>query len=65
MIFDDALPVGNVGTSYVGFLISSGGQGTPHRWSIIAGRLPDGLTMANFYGMNSTVISGTPRTVQT
>src|SRR4051794_26814247 len=61
----EPLPEGYIGTNYVGFLTSSGGQGTPHRWSVIAGRVPDGLTMASSYGLNSTVISGNPRTVQT
>ncbi|HUP27939.1 MAG TPA: Ig domain-containing protein [Chloroflexia bacterium] len=55
---------GNVGTSYVNFITSSGGQGTPHRFKVISGRLPDGLRMADSYGMNSTVISGTPTRVQ-
>ena len=55
---------GNVGTSYVSFITSSGGQGTPHRFKVISGRLPDGLRMADSYGMNSTVISGTPTRVQ-
>jgi hypothetical protein len=56
---------GNVGTSYVSFITSSGGQGTPHRFKVISGRLPDGLRMSDSYGMNSTVISGTPTRVQT
>jgi hypothetical protein len=56
---------GNVGTSYVAFITSNGGQGSPHRFKVIAGRLPDGLRMADSYGMQSTVISGTPTRVQT
>jgi hypothetical protein len=65
VIDPDPLPNGNVGTSYVAFLTANGGRGTPYRWSVVAGRLPDGLTLANAYGVQSTVISGTPRTVQT
>jgi hypothetical protein len=56
---------GYVGTSYVNFITSSGGQGTPHRFRVVSGKLPDGLRMADSYGMNSTVISGTPTRIQT
>ena len=60
-----ALPDGNVGNSYDAFVTASGGQGTPKIWSVIAGKLPDGLTMASFYGVQSTIISGTPTKLQT
>src|SRR5260370_22642737 len=60
-----SLPDGNVGNSYAAFVTASGGQGTPKLWSVIAGKLPDGLTMASFYGVQSTIISGTPTTLQT
>ena len=60
-----SLPDGNVGNSYAAFVTASGGQGTPKLWSVIAGKLPDGLTMASFYGVQSTIISGTPMTLQT
>ncbi|MDQ3929122.1 MAG: Ig domain-containing protein [Chloroflexota bacterium] len=60
-----SLPDGNVGTKYVNFITSSGGQGTPHRFKVVSGKLPDGLQMADSYGMNSTVISGTPTRIQT
>ncbi|MDQ3930197.1 MAG: putative Ig domain-containing protein [Chloroflexota bacterium] len=59
------LPSGNVGTSYTAFIISSGGQGTPHRFKVVSGKLPDGLRMADSYGMQSTVITGTPTRIQT
>ena len=65
VITTTSLGDGNVGTSYVNFITSSGGQGTPHRFKVISGKLPDGLRMADSYGMNSTVISGTPTRVQT
>src|SRR5258706_4604718 len=60
-----SLPDGNVGNSYDAFVTASGGQGTPKIWSVIAGTLPDGLTMASFYGVQSTIISGTPTKLQT
>ncbi len=60
-----SLPDGNVGNSYDAFVTASGGQGTPKLWSVIAGKLPDGLTMASFYGVQSTIISGTPTKLQT
>ncbi len=65
MITTTTLGDGNVGTSYVDFIISSGGQGTPHRFKVISGKLPDGLKMADSYGVQSTVITGTPTRVQT
>jgi hypothetical protein len=64
-ITTDALPDGTVGSSYAAFLDSWGGVGVPHRWALIAGRLPDGLKLESSYGMYSTVISGTPRQAQT
>ncbi len=60
-----SLPDGNVGNSYDAFLTASGGQGTPKIWSVIAGKLPDGLTMASYYGVQSTIIYGTPTKLQT
>ncbi|HKP53614.1 MAG TPA: putative Ig domain-containing protein [Chloroflexia bacterium] len=65
VITTTSLGDGNVGTSYVNFITSSGGQGTPHRFKVISGKLPDGLRMADSYGMQSTVITGTPTRVQT
>lgn len=60
-----SLPDGNVGSSYDAFVTSSGGQGSPKLWSVVAGALPDGLKMASFYGVQSTIISGTPTKLQT
>jgi hypothetical protein len=65
IITTTSLGDGNAGTSYVSFITSSGGQGTPHRFKVVSGKLPDGLRMADSYGMQSTVISGTPTRVQT
>jgi hypothetical protein len=60
-----SLPDGNIGNSYDAFVTASGGQGTPKIWSVVAGTLPDGLKMASFYGVQSTIISGTPTKLQT
>lgn len=66
VILENTLPDGNVGTDYANFLSSSGGQGpTPYEWSLVAGRLPDGLSMTKSYGVYSTLFFGTPRTAQT
>ncbi len=56
---------GNVGAAYNEFIISSGGQGSPDTFRVIAGVLPNGLSMASDFGVASTLISGTPTTVQT
>lgn len=56
---------GNVGAAYNEFVLSSGGQGSPDTFRVIAGSLPNGLTMASDFGVQSTLISGTPTTVQT
>ena len=57
-----SLPNGNVGTTYTVFPDSSKVGGTPHKWRVIAGTLPAGLTMAEFYGVYATVINGRPTT---
>jgi large repetitive protein len=64
-ITTDTLPDGTAGAAYVAFLDSWGGVGVPHRWALVAGRLPDGLKMESSYGMYSTVITGTPKQAQT
>jgi hypothetical protein len=60
-----SMPNGNVGTFYGNFITSSGGQGTPHTFKLLAGRMPAGLTMATDFGVNSTSVTGTPTTVET
>ena len=60
-----SMPNGNVGTFYGNFITSSGGQGTPHTFKLIAGRMPAGLTMATDFGVQSTSVTGTPTTVET
>jgi hypothetical protein len=56
------LPNGNRGAEYTAFISSSGGGGGQDQFSLVEGSLPDGLTMAQFFGVQSTVISGTPTT---
>ncbi|HEU5271254.1 MAG TPA: Ig domain-containing protein [Jatrophihabitans sp.] len=61
----------DLGPGYVGTFLnvpitSSGGSGpTPYTWKIVSGSLPAGLTMARYYSVDSTQITGTPTTVQT
>jgi hypothetical protein len=54
-----SLAVGNVGTAYSRTLAASGDQ--PITWSVVAGSLPGGLSLAGSTG----VISGTPTTAGT
>lgn len=56
---------GNRGASYSSFITSGGGCGSPDKYSLVSGSLPNGLTMAESYGVQSTVITGTPTTEQT
>jgi len=64
VIDDRPLPDGNVGTDYANFVTATGGNGTPFRWSIAAGALPNGLGLTDFASA-SGLISGRPTTVQT
>lgn len=64
VIDDRPLPPGNVGTDYANFVTATGGNGTPYRWSISQGRLPNGLRISDFASA-SGLISGRPTTVQT
>ena len=59
-------PDGNVGADYSTSINTTGGSGSEqHRFSIAAGSLPDGLQMENFFGVQSTIITGRPTRVQT
>src|SRR6185295_19475950 len=55
-----SMPSGSVGASYTAFITSSGGQGTPHTFSLAGGQMPPGLKMASSYGVQSTSVTGTP-----
>jgi hypothetical protein len=63
-----ALGPGNVGTFFAQAISQSGGTGpTPFTWNLVAGSLPDGLTLNDpaQCGVHCVTISGTPTTVQT
>lgn len=60
-----SLPNGNRGASYSAFITSSGGLGSPDKFSLVSGSLPSGLTMLESYGVQSTLISGTPTQEET
>lgn len=62
-----SLPNGNVGTEYTGFIEALGGQGGPIRWSLVGGRVPDGMQFAgdSLRLTQTTAVLGRPRTVQT
>jgi large repetitive protein len=60
------LGTGNVGTFLNLAISASGGSGpTPFPWRVVAGKLPAGLKMAKFFGVESTEITGTPTQVET
>jgi Putative Ig domain len=63
VIDDRPLPPAFVGSDYGGFVTVSGNNGTA-RFSISAGRLPDGLRLTDF-APSSGLISGRPTRVQT
>lgn len=66
-ITTSAMPNGNVGTDYTGFIEACCGQGSPYRWSLVAGRVPDGLKFAgdSLRLIQTTAVTGRPTTVQT
>jgi hypothetical protein len=66
MITTTSLPNGNVCASYTAYITANKGGGSSlDTWKIVSGTLPAGLTMATSYGIESTVVFGTPTTVQT
>jgi hypothetical protein len=66
-ITTDTLGNGNVGTNYTGFIEACCYQGAPVRWSLVSGRVPDGMQFAgdSLRLSQNTAVLGTPRTVQT
>lgn len=60
-----SLPDGNRGADYSAFITSSGGGGGQDKWSLVAGSLPSGLQMEQFFGVQSTVVHGVPTQEQT
>jgi hypothetical protein len=66
-IVTDTLPNANVGTEYTGYIEALGGQGGPIRWSLIGGRVPNGMQFAgdSLRLTQTTAVLGRPTTVQT
>jgi hypothetical protein len=63
---ESTLPDGNVGADYSVSINTTGGSGSEQdRFSLVAGSLPDGLQMQNFFGVQSTLIHGRPTRIQT
>src|SRR6266704_6897063 len=59
------LGTGNVGTFLNLAISASGGSGpTPFTWKVVDGKLPAGLKMVRFFGVESTEITGTPTRVE-
>jgi Putative Ig domain len=55
------LPTGTVGQQdYAGYVVASGGSGTPFSFAVVAGALPPGLTMPSSFDPRSTLVTGTP-----
>jgi Putative Ig domain len=66
LITTTSLPDGNVCANYAAFITANKGGGfSLDTWKIVSGQLPAGLTMATSYGIMSTVVTGTPVTLQT
>lgn len=61
------LPNARVGQSYAGYIQACCGQGTPYRWSLVSGTVPDGLRFAgdSLRLSVTTGVTGTPTRVQT
>ena len=66
-ITDETMSNGNVGTDYTGYISACCGNGGPYRWSLVAGRVPDGMQFAgdSLRLMQTTAVIGRPTTVQT
>ncbi len=55
------LPAATVGQNYNLPMSTQGGGTRPVTWSIVAGKLPDGLNIIGNWGNSSTAIYGTPK----
>lgn len=64
---ESPLPNARVGENYAGFIEACCGQGTPYRWSLVSGRVPDGLRFAgdSLRLSRTTAVTGVPTRVQT
>jgi Putative Ig domain len=67
IITTSPLPNANVGTEYTAFIEACCGNGTPYRWSLVAGRVPARLRFVgdDFRLTRTTGVVGTPTTVET
>ena len=67
IITTSPLPNARVGENYAGFIEACCGQGTPYRWSLVSGTVPDGLRFAgnDLRLSRTTAVTGVPTRVQT
>jgi hypothetical protein len=67
IITESPLPNARVGENYAGFIEACCGQGTPYRWSLVSGTVPDGLRFAgdSLRLSRTTAVTGVPTRVQT
>jgi trimeric autotransporter adhesin len=67
IITTSPLPNARVGENYAGFIEACCGQGTPYRWSLVNGSVPDGLRFAgnDLRLSRTTAVTGVPTRVQT
>lgn len=67
VITTSPLPRARVGENYTGFIEACCGQGTPYRWSLVSGTVPDGLRFAgdSLRLTRTTAVTGVPTRVQT
>jgi hypothetical protein len=67
IITNSPLPNARVGENYTGFIEACCGQGTPYRWSLVNGRVPDGLRFAgdSLRLSRTTAVTGVATRVQT
>ena len=67
IITTSPMPNARVGQNYAGYIEACCGQGTPYRWSLVSGTVPDGLRFAgdSLRLSRTTAVTGTPTRVQT
>lgn len=67
IITESPLPNARVGENYAGYIEACCGQGTPYRWSLVSGSVPDGLRFAgdSLRLLRTTAVTGVPTRVQT
>ena len=67
IITSSPLPNARVGENYAGFIEACCGQGTPYRWSLVSGTVPDGLRFAgnDLRLSRTTAVTGVPTRAQT